>query len=260
MSGPEVIEKMESGNTQNEPGVVRVARAGSFPGRGGAWVPSAQVAGFLLICLAAGLMGSTGYGAQTNKGEPVYLVARRQIHGPFFRQSVVMLLPARNQQLIMGLIINKPTRITLRKLFPDVPGLQKRSEPAYFGGPVDMRFPSAAFHSAKAPAKSLRLYGDVYLTFDAKAISDAFQASQSTSVARLFLGRAQWAPGQLQNEIRQGAWYRIHAEGNLIFSSNPQGLWQKLHDGAAPRKYIRYLQPAPEHPAKTRLSRNGDLL
>ncbi len=227
MSGPEVIEKMESGNTQNEPGVVRVARAGSFPRRGGAWVPSAQVAGFLLICLAAGLMGSTGYGAQTNKGEPVYLVARRQIHGPFFRQSVVMLLPARNQQLIMGLIINKPTRITLRKLFPDVPGLQKRSEPAYFGGPVDMRFPSAAFHSATAPAKSLRLYGDVYLTFDAKVISDAFQASQSTSVARLFLGRAQSGSGPAPKRNPPGSVVPDSCGGQSDLQFEPAGIMAK---------------------------------
>jgi putative transcriptional regulator len=211
-----------------------------------------RAAGFLLVCVLAGLLGPMAYGAQKSASKAVFLVARRQILDPFFRQSVVMMLPTTDNPLIVGLIINKPTRMTLGKLFPESPALKDRTEPAYFGGPVGVRVPSVVFHSRTAPERALRLYGNVYLTFDPDLITTAFQNSQQASSPRLFLGRAQWAPAQLQNEIRVGSWYRIEAEGDLIFTSDPERLWRTLHDRAAPSKYIKYrlpASPAPGSPA-----------
>lgn len=222
-----------------------------------------RAAGFLLAAILAGLVGPMARGAQKSASEPVFLVARHEIQDPFFNQSVVMMLPATNNALIVGLIINKPTRVTLGKLFPDSPELQSRTEPAYFGGPVDIQVPSVVFHSPTAPEQALRLYGDVYLTFDAELIAKAFQASQSVPIPRLFLGRAQWSPRQLHNEIQVGAWYRVHAAGNLIFSPNPKQLWRTLHDRAAPSKYIKHRLPASQAPAslgKTPVYRISDLL
>ncbi len=201
-------------------------------------------AGLLLACIILGFLAPPARGAQNDASNAVFLVARRQIHDPFFEHSVVMMLPTTRSPLVVGLIINKPTRLTLGKLFPESPALKNRTEPAYFGGPVDVRVPSVVFHSVTAPERALRLYGNVYLTFDPDLITTLLKNSQEASTPRLFLGRAQWAPAQLQNEMRQGAWYRVRAEGNLIFSSNPQRLWRTLHDRAAPSKYIQYRIPA----------------
>ena len=143
-----------------------------------------------------------------------------------------MMLPTKNSPLIVGLIINKPTRVTLGKLFPESPAFQNRTEPAYFGGPVDVRVPSVVFRSPTVPKEALQLYGNVYLTFDSDLIDTLFQNAQPASIPHLFLGRAQWAPAQLENEVQRGSWYRVRAEGDLIFSSNPQGLWRTLHDRA----------------------------
>jgi putative AlgH/UPF0301 family transcriptional regulator len=133
--------------------------------------------------------------------------------------------------------------VTLGKLFPESPELQGRTEPAYFGGPVDVGVPSVVFHSTTAPERALRVYGNVYLTFDSDLITKVFQNSQPASLPHLFLGRAQWAPAQLESEMERGSWYRVRAQGNLIFGNNLQGLWRKLHDQAAPRKYIQYREP-----------------
>ncbi|MEJ2008474.1 MAG: YqgE/AlgH family protein, partial [Acidobacteriota bacterium] len=48
---------------------------------------------------------------------------------------------------------------------------------------------------------------------------------------------------QLRGEMQEGAWYRVEAEGDLIFSTDPQSLWRTLHSRAAPSKYIKYLLP-----------------
>jgi putative transcriptional regulator len=216
-----------------------------------------------LVSILVGFLAPLGRGAQNNGNQAMFLVARSQIHDPFFGESVVMMLPTTGNPLLVGLIINKPTRMTLGKLFPESPELKNRTEPAYFGGPVDVRVPSVVFHSPTAPKQALRLYGDVYLTFDPDVIATAFQNAQPASIPHLFLGRAQWAPAQLENEIQRGSWYRVHAEGNLIFSSNPHGMWRTLHDRAAPSKYIQYRlpgNPAPGSRAKRRVYPGGDRL
>jgi putative transcriptional regulator len=203
-----------------------------------------RTAGLLLACLLALFFGPQAHPAENKNSQIEILIAREQVDDPFFRHSVVVMLPETESQMVVGLIINKPTRLTLGKLFPDSPQLESRTERAYFGGPVDVSTPSVAFRSEKEPDNTVRLYGDVYLTFDANQISSALQSPKPGGGPRVFLGRAQWAPGQLENEIRMGGWYRIKAEGDVIFSSDPDNLWPKLHARAAPSKYIRYQPPS----------------
>ena len=117
---------------------------------------------------------------------------------------------------------------------------------------MDIRTPSIVFRSTTAPENAVKLFAGVYLTFDSDMIAKAFQASQAAAKTRLFLGRAQWAPGQLDNEIRRGGWYRIQAEGNLVFSSHPEGLWRTLHARATPSKYIEYRLPSGKTPPSAR--------
>jgi putative transcriptional regulator len=220
--------------------------------RGMTWTEVRRAVGLLLVCLSTAFFSSQGYAAENKKDQIEILIARNQVNDPYFHQSVVLMLPEKETQLVVGLIINKPTRLTLGKLFPDSPELKDRMENAYFGGPVDIRTPSVVFRSQTAPDNAVRLYGNVYLTFDSDLISNAFQSSKPGSGPRLFLGRAQWAPGQLDNEIRLGGWYRIKAEGDLVFSPNPDSLWPTLHARAAPSKYIRYRLPSGSSPPFTR--------
>lgn len=194
----------------------------------------------MLASLLALFSGLPSNAAEKKEDHIDLLVARNEVQDPYFRQSVVLMLPETQTQFVVGLIINKPTHLTVGKLFPDAPELQGRTESAYFGGPVDIRTPSIVFGSPKAPKNAVKLYGKVYLTFDSDLIIKAFQGAQPDSRTRLFLGRAQWAPGQLQNEIQRGGWYRIHADGDLVFSSHPENMWTTLHARAAPSKYIRY--------------------
>lgn len=206
----------------------------------------------LLVSLLAVFWGMPAHAAQKNQEKIDLLVARAEVNDPYFRHSVVLMLPETQTQLVVGLIINKPTRLTVGKLFPDSPELKGRTESAYFGGPVDVRTPSIVFQSSTAPENAIKLYGNVYLTFDSDLITKAFQGPRSGSRTRLFLGRAQWAPGQLQNEIRQEGWYRIQAEGDLVFSPHPENLWSTLHSRAAPSKYIRYQVPPGGNQPSTR--------
>lgn len=87
------------------------------------------------------------------------------------------------------------------------------------------------------------LYDDVYLSFDAKFISKLMQDSKQKGDLRLFLGRAQWAPEQLQGEALHGSWYSLRAEGELIFDHDSEQLWKKLNARARPPLDVQYSLP-----------------
>jgi len=195
-----------------------------------------------LLALAAS--SSTPLGAEEKPSDKLlFLVARPAILDPVFEKSVVLMLPIEGEPVIVGLIINKPTRLTLTKLFPDSPTLKNSTDDAYLGGPVDMASPALIFHSAKPPKHAMLLYDDVYLSFDTKFISKVLVDPKASGEVRLFLGRAQWAPAQLQGEALEGSWYSLRAEGAVIFDRDSANLWKRLHDRARPPANIEYHMP-----------------
>ena len=187
-----------------------------------------------ILCVLWGTGRNAGFGEEKPNAKLLFLVARAPIGDPFFKQSVVLMLPIKGEPVIVGLIINKPTRVPLLQLFPKSPILKKRTENAYLGGPVDMATPALVFHARKPSPRAMPLYDDVYLSFDLKFISKLLQDPKQTGDLRLFLGRAQWAPEQLQNEELEGSWYSLQAEGEVIFDHDSGRLWQQLHDRARP--------------------------
>ena len=45
---------------------------------------------------------------------------------------------------------------------------------------------------------------------------------------RLFLGSAGWAPGQLEDEVADGAWWLADAAPDDIATGDPDGLWSRV--------------------------------
>lgn len=45
---------------------------------------------------------------------------------------------------------------------------------------------------------------------------------------RLFAGSAGWAPGQLDDELEEGAWWVLDAEAGDISTSQPDRLWGEV--------------------------------
>lgn len=185
--------------------------------------------------------------SETASSEPQsqLIVASRNLPDPFFQKSVVLMLPFKEGPLLVGLIINKPSKIKVRDLFPDSTELQKLDAIAYFGGPVDadVGVRSAIFRSKRPPSKSTLVFGDVYVSFDPDAIVALAQNPQQAASLRIFVGRAQWAPEQFEAEVAAGAWHSLRSGPDSIFTALPEMLWQRLIEQAEPRPLVRY---APE--------------
>ena len=74
-------------------------------------------------------------GAAETEAPAIFLVAKPELQDPNFAQSVVLVVFPKDGGPI-GVILNRPTRLTLQEGFPEQPQLKARTDPLFFGGPV----------------------------------------------------------------------------------------------------------------------------
>jgi putative transcriptional regulator len=159
---------------------------------------------------------------------PFLLVANPDIPDPVFQQAVILILPPSELPLVAGIVINKPSKMTLGQLFHHSPAVRNRDQLVYFGGPVDLTSPAILMRAARAPDAATHIFDDVYMSDDAGSVSAVLKRPGSDKDTRLFLGRAQWTVDQLHAEILSGAWIISRARPEVVFSSDPASIWQEL--------------------------------
>jgi putative transcriptional regulator len=175
-------------------------------------------------------IGSIGGTAQEGGDKPLFLVARPELADPLFQSSVVLMLPVSAGEPVVGLIVNKPTQLRLREIFPKDSALRERSDTIYFGGPVDVEAPGVVFRASRPSKQAIHLIGDLYVSFDSHFIEETLKKQEPGRDVRIFAGRAQWAPDQLEDEMLRGAWYNERAESSWIFSRDSGNVWRTLLD------------------------------
>jgi putative transcriptional regulator len=154
------------------------------------------------------------------------LVARRQLTDPFYRQTVLLVRPIGNEQHI-GLILNRPTKITLGQLFPEHGPSKKVPDPVYVGGPSNATVLFAIVQSKTSPGgKSLRLRPDLYLAFEGDTVDRVIE--KDPAHARFLAGLVTWRPGELADELKRGAWFVMDADPSVVLRKPTEGMWEEL--------------------------------
>jgi putative transcriptional regulator len=123
----------------------------------------------------------------------------------------------------LGLVINRPTDLTLGTLFERIDLSLEiapvKETPVFFGGPVqtDRGF---VLHAPPGDYTSSIKSGDLALTTS----RDVLQAvAEGCGPARMLvtLGYAGWGAGQLENEMARNAWLNVSADPHIIFEVPP---------------------------------------
>ncbi len=168
------------------------------------------------------------------EGKPYFLVATPDLPDPVFEESVILMLPQAEgtgeEQLVVGLIVNKPTSVQVKQIFPKSGDLKGKAVSAFFGGPVEPSDPSILVRGPDgANAKgSTRLLDDLYLITDPDAVADLLKKGDASGELRLIMGRSQWSDDQLHAEIAEGSWYKAPATVDDVFTADPIGVWRDL--------------------------------
>ncbi|WP_421865574.1 YqgE/AlgH family protein [Motiliproteus sp.] len=163
------------------------------------------------------------------------LVAMPQQQDPRFKQAVVMLLQY-NRNGAVGVIINRPTRLTLGVEFEGRVAETKADQKLFWGGPVSMDQRVMLFEQPTDPAddstpgvllQQLRvaLSGGQFQQLLEQALPQRF---------RIYAGYTGWAPRQLELEIIHGQWLILPGDPELLFQTDTQSIWNQLmsyHNG-----------------------------
>ena len=157
-----------------------------------------------------------------------FLVAARSLDDPNFAQTVVLLVRY-DEESVLGLIVNRRSKIPLSRAFPEMSeGHKDRSDPMYFGGPVERPVILALVRSAAKPAEAERIFGDVSMISGKKLLDKTLAAGTEPSTFRAYLGYAGWTRGQLEGEVELGGWYIFPGDAAAVFEANPEALWPRL--------------------------------
>lgn len=124
----------------------------------------------------------------------------------------------------LGLVINRPTDLTLSGLFERIDlklEIQPFNDtPVFFGGPVQSDRGFVLYAPARDYSSSIKM-GDLALT-TSRDVLQAVAEGHGPERLLVTLGYAGWGAGQLESEMAQNAWLNVDADANVIFDIPPE--------------------------------------
>jgi putative AlgH/UPF0301 family transcriptional regulator len=178
----------------------------------------------LLSMIALALSAPLAWSADIT--ETVLLVAKRQLKDRIYGNTILVARPLGDDRHV-GFIVNKPTTMTLGKLFPKHLPSQKVVDPVFLGGPIGPEVIFAMIQGRESPGgRSLQLAPGLYVAFDS-AVVDRIIESQPQQ-ARFLAGMVLWQPMELGEEVKRGLWYVLEPQPEILLRKSTDGLWEEL--------------------------------
>jgi putative transcriptional regulator len=149
------------------------------------------------------------------------LLAAPTLLDPNFRRTVV-LIGAHSEEGAMGVVLNRPSAVTVGEAVPQLERAAGELETVYVGGPVQ---PNSIVFLAEfldpSPA-GLLVLGRI--GFPAPE-ADIGELAEAIARRRVFAGYAGWGGGQLDEEFDNGDWIAQPARPEDVFTEDPEELW-----------------------------------
>ena len=164
------------------------------------------------------------------------LVATPPLADPNFDRSVVLVLEHTDDGAF-GLVINRPTATNVAAVVPDWAHQAAWPTVLFAGGPVEedtvialARLSGsgalpAAHPSNRDPSDGFLAILGTIGTVDPTRTPDELPPLERV---RFFSGYAGWAAGQLEGELRVGAWIVVDSDPADAFSAEPGELWRHV--------------------------------
>ena len=159
---------------------------------------------------------------------PTLIIAMPQLADPNFHRTVVLLIE-KNEQGAFGVVVNRPGDSKVSELCSglNVDWGGEDEALALYGGPVGSHqgfllhgeIADDVTVSSREVTPGIRIASDM----------DTFRTlcQRPPSDFRILLGSAGWAPGQLDNAMRGGAWLTTDVTPELVFHTPLEAMWEK---------------------------------
>lgn len=153
------------------------------------------------------------------------LVATPLIGDPHFERSVVMLL-THGDDGAFGVIVNRPTDSGVEEVAPEWRAHVTAPAVVFLGGPVAANVITGIGRPVDESVPGYAPLAGGVGSVDLGAAPDHDRTRWAG--LRLFAGSAGWAEGQLEDEIREGAWWVLPAAPDDVLTSDPSTLWARV--------------------------------
>lgn len=159
-----------------------------------------------------------------------FLIAMPGLQDAVFSRSVVYLCE-HSERGALGLVINKPCDIDMKRLFEKVDLPLRREDlsnaPVFQGGPVQTErgfvLHEHFFAGPDKPAESvyastMTIPGGLEMT-TSKDVLEALSSGAGPRKVLVSLGYSAWGEGQLESELSDNSWLTVAASNSIIFDT-----------------------------------------
>ncbi|MEI8268102.1 MAG: YqgE/AlgH family protein [Betaproteobacteria bacterium] len=163
-----------------------------------------------------------------------FLIAMPGMADDNFSRTVIYLCE-HSKNGALGLVINRPTDITLKNLFEKVELSLDRDElaeqPVFFGGPVQtergfvLHEKTGTEQSPYTSTLSIACGGLEMTT--SKDVLEALANGAGPRRLMVTLGYSGWSAGQLEEEIGRNGWLTVDADPEVIFDTPVEKRYQR---------------------------------
>jgi putative transcriptional regulator len=159
-----------------------------------------------------------------------FLIAMPGLKDEVFCRSVVYVCE-HSERGALGLVINKPGELNMKRLFEKVELPLRRKDlsgaPVFQGGPVQTErgfvLHESFFTGADRPresvyASSMTIPGGLEMT-TSKDVLEALSTGAGPRKVLVSLGYSAWGQGQLESELSDNSWLTVAASNSIIFDT-----------------------------------------
>jgi putative transcriptional regulator len=153
---------------------------------------------------------------------PGFLIAVPQMDDENFSRSVVLLVE-HSAEGAMGIVVNRPSEITLDEI-GRAHGIRtpRGAGTAFLGGPVQ-RDRGFLLHRRGDVPDSVEVVDGVFLSVSTDSLKELLEGPPGQY--RLCLGYAGWGPGQLEKEVMVGGWLTGTASAQRVLETPHEKVW-----------------------------------
>ena len=164
-----------------------------------------------------------------------FLIAMPGLQDETFAKSVIYMCE-HSERGALGLVINKPSDISVKKLFDKVELPLHRQDlteaPVFQGGPVQTERGFVLHESVVMPdneslyASTMTIPGGLEMT-TSKDVLEALSTGYGPRKVFISLGYSSWGQGQLESEISDNSWLTVAADPAVIFDTPVEQRYDK---------------------------------
>ncbi len=160
---------------------------------------------------------------------PALLLSMPQLLDPNFARTVVLLCK-HSEEGAFGLVVNRPLVTTGTVMVHlDPPVTTERELSIWVGGPVE---PERSWILVGGGPEHPEVSGasqiaeGLYLS-TSPALLRRLLEPEPPANARLVVGYAGWAPGQLEQELAESSWLLSDVDADIVFKTPAEQMWER---------------------------------